>query len=89
MKIKEITDLRDYALKSLEKLENGEIDTSEAGVIGKLCESVVSTIKSQMEYAKMLGKQPQIPFMGNHDKNKPLVIEAKVERKMLEKKQNN
>lgn len=65
--IKNITQLRDFALDALTKLKNREIEVAEAGVTGKLCETVISTIKSQLEYAKMLQEEPQIPFMQTDD----------------------
>ncbi len=63
--IKDIQQLRDHALLTIEKLAAGEIDTAEAGVTGKLCESVISTVKAQLEYSRMLNEEPAIPFMGN------------------------
>jgi hypothetical protein len=74
MKLKNINDLRNHALECLEKLANGDIDTQEAGVTGKLCEGVISTIKAELEYARMLGKEPKIPFMGDLSKNKSLLL---------------
>ncbi len=73
MQIKTIEDLRDHALESLQRLEAGDIDTSEAGVIGKLCESVISTVKAQLEYARMLDKQPCIKFMNQAESPKNLI----------------
>jgi len=62
-KIKDITMLREHALETLEKLANQEIDTAEAGVTGKLCEGVIATVKAQLEYARMVSEEPNIPFM--------------------------
>jgi len=62
-KIRNMENLRDYALETLEKLSSGEIDTAHAGVTGKLCESVISTVKAQLEYARMIQEEPNIPFM--------------------------
>ena len=81
MKLKTIENLREHALETLDKLSKGSIDTAEAGVTGKLCESVMSTIKAQLEYARMLGKEPFIPFMGNLSKNKNLGHIAYLENK--------
>ncbi len=64
-KIDSIEALRDHALATIEKLSNHEIDTAEAGVTGKLCESVISTIKAQLEYSRMIDQEPNIAFMGN------------------------
>lgn len=82
MKLKNITNLRDFALKTLEDLSSGKIDTSQAGVTGKLCEGVVSTIKCELEYSRMLNKQPNIPFMGDLTKNKDILIEGAIPRKL-------
>jgi hypothetical protein len=66
--------LRDHALDTLEKLADGSIDTAQAGVTGKLCESVISTVKSQLEYSRMIGDAPNIPFMQTcHDNNGRLI----------------
>lgn len=62
-KIKDIGMLRDHAIMTLEQLSNGEIDTAQAGVSGKLCEGVIATVKAELEYARMLGQEPNIPFM--------------------------
>jgi hypothetical protein len=64
-KIKNMEDLREHALETLEKLASGQIDTAEAGVTGKLCEGVIATVKSQLEYARMLNQEPTIPFMSS------------------------
>ena len=64
-------------MDTLQKLADGEIDTQEAGVTGKLIEGVISTVKSQIEYARMLNKEPNIPFMGNLSKNRSVMIEHK------------
>lgn len=63
-KIKNIEQLREHALLTLERLQNQDIDVAEAGVTGKLCEGVISTIKAQLEYARMThNDEPEIPFM--------------------------
>lgn len=80
-KIKTIEELRDHALDTLNKLADGSIDVAEAGVTGKLCESVISTVKTQLDYYRMIQEQPQIAFMGNHLK----AIEGEVMKgKLLE-----
>ncbi len=71
-KIRNIENLRDHALLTIEKLANGEIDTAEAGVTGKLCESVISTVKAQLEYSRMINEEPEIPFMLESHKQRPV-----------------
>jgi hypothetical protein len=82
-KINTIEALRDHALNTLEKLSNGEIDTTEAGVTGKLCESVISTIKAQLEYARMIDQEPQILFMQKSHLDGKKVIEGTLSHKQL------
>lgn len=82
-KISSIENLRDHALLTLEKLASGEIDTTEAGVTGKLCESVISTIKAQLEYARLIDEAPQIPFMQNSHLGKGKALEGTVQTKSL------
>ncbi len=62
-KVKNITELRDFGLEILEKLAENKIDTTEAGVSGKIIETVISSIKTQIEYHRLLGQEPEIPFM--------------------------
>lgn len=84
MTIKNIDELRKHAITTLEKLSNKKIDVDEAGVAGKLYESVMSTVKYELEYSKMLGREPNIPFMGDLSKQ-PRIIEHKNEPKRLSK----
>lgn len=61
--MKDVDELRQYAIDTLHKLSLGKISIEEAGVTGKLCENIVSTLKVQLEYAKMLSQEPQINFL--------------------------
>lgn len=63
MSVNNIEKLRLHAIETLHKLEDGVIDTGEAGVTHKLYESVVSTCKAEMEYNKMLSRRVIIPFL--------------------------
>lgn len=71
-KINSMEALRDHAILTIEKLSRGEIDTSEAGVTGKLCESVISTVKAQIAYSSLIGEEPNIPFMNECRNGKTL-----------------
>lgn len=64
-KIKSIEGLRDYVLETFQKLSDGKIDISEASTIAKLSETVISGIKTQLEYARLTESMPHIPFLGN------------------------
>ena len=61
--IQSINDLREDAIKTLEKLSCGEISIEEAGVTGKLYENIVSTVRLQLDYAKALNQPPEIDFL--------------------------
>lgn len=86
MKPKNIDELREHALDTLEKLSKGKISVEEAGVTGKLCENIVSTIKVQLEYAKMLDQKPIIDFVEKSTLPKGRFIEQVKETKKLDKK---
>jgi hypothetical protein len=64
-KIKTITELRDAALEMIDKLSAGQVEINEAMALGKLCDTVISTVKTQLEFAKMVNEEPQIPFLGS------------------------
>lgn len=75
MKIKNIEDVRNYMIESLKRLEDGEIDVTEAGIIAKGAETIMSSIKLQLQYHHMRGEQPTIPFI--HDcRNGTALIEV-------------
>lgn len=65
MKIKNIEDVRNYVIDSLNRLHNQEIDVAEAGIIAKGAETIMSSVKLQLQYHHMRGEQPTIPFI--HD----------------------
>jgi len=62
--INNLNELREHAIQTLHRLENKEIKVVEAGITAKLYENIISTVKTQLEYAKMLRKNPEINFMG-------------------------
>lgn len=64
-KINNMEKLRNFAIETLESLKDGTIDTNQAVVRGKICETVINTVKSQLEYGKMLQQETYIPFL--HD----------------------
>jgi len=61
--INNITDLRNHALGVLRRLQDGEIGLQEAATNAGLTASIISTIKTQMDYAKATEEKPNIPFM--------------------------
>lgn len=83
MEINNIDALRKHAIDTLSKLSQGKITTEEAGVTGKLCENVVSTLKIQLEYAKILSQEPTIDFLEDCTVHKGKFIKSIDERKSL------
>lgn len=67
-KINNITKLREYALEVLENLREGKIEINEALAAGKSVDSVIATIKIEMDYQRITGEVKQIPFMSNNEK---------------------
>lgn len=63
MTIRNISELREHAIATLGKLQAKKIDVVEAGVTGKLYENIISALKTEMEYHKMLGQEPRINFL--------------------------
>lgn len=63
MAIKNILDLRRHAAQTLEQLEKGKIDKAHAAVNAKLYESIVSSLKTELEYHKVLKQKPIIEFL--------------------------
>lgn len=79
-KIQSIHDLRIHALETLEKLRDGEIEMNEAIATGKLCDNVINTVKIQVDYFRMTGEKPEIPFMQHEnikliESEKPRLLE--------------
>jgi hypothetical protein len=68
-------DLREHVLAVLGKLNDGKIDIQEAGIVAKLSETVISGIKTQLEYARLNDVQPTIEFFGKQHQH--VVIEQK------------
>lgn len=63
-KISNMKQLRERVLQALDDLEDGKIDITEAACVAKLSETVISGLKSEMQYALLTNQQPVIPFYG-------------------------
>lgn len=77
-KIKNISTLRDHAIETLENLKKKTIDVVEAGVTAKLYESIMSSLKTELDYHKMLDQRPSIAFLNGAD-----ILEVEVNKKRL------
>lgn len=59
-------DLRASALETLQQLQAGEIELNQAVAVAKLCDSVIGTVKSEIEYQKHLSLHKEIPFLSDN-----------------------
>lgn len=62
-KVRNMNELREIMLETIEKLRDGKIEPTDALAMSKSCDTVIGTIKSQYEYAKLTRSQPEIPFL--------------------------
>jgi hypothetical protein len=63
MSITNIKHLRDHMLNLLARVENDKEVLVEAESTAKVCASILGTLKIEMDYNKMLGQTPNIPFL--------------------------
>lgn len=56
-------ELRNRVLSAFEQLENDEITVEKAGAISKLSETVVSGLRTEMQYAILTKQTPHLPFL--------------------------
>lgn len=61
--ISNIKQLRDDLLNVYQDLRKGEISTSEVKEAVNAAGKIVSTCKVQLDYAKLRGDVPEIPFL--------------------------
>lgn len=55
--------LRDHLFKTLKDLEKGDIEFEEANAVSKVSDSIMQTVKVEMEFSKMIGSVPKIEFL--------------------------
>lgn len=56
--------LREKMLKAIEDFEEGKIDSVQLNVLAKASDSIISGLKSEMQYAILTNQQPYIAFYG-------------------------
>lgn len=83
-KINNMSDLRDYALETINDLRSKKIEVNEGLAISKLIDTTISTLKIEIDYSRATGDAPNIPFLKNSD-NK-LMIEGKAIKHLSNKK---
>jgi len=57
------TELRDRLCQAFDQLDSGEINVKIACEMSNMAGKITSTIKSQLEYAKLRKEKPEIPFL--------------------------
>lgn len=78
-KITSMTMLRDKVLQAIDDLEDGKIELAEASTIAKLSETIISGLKSEMQYAILTNQEPRIAF---YDETTGKLLEAKEYKKL-------
>ncbi len=86
MKIKNIEELRNFVLDSLERLSSNKIDVAEAGIIAKSSETIMSSLKLQLSYSQMIGDMPNIKFLQDSHKGTPVAVEHNSPKALPSKK---
>lgn len=61
---KNINDLREILSQEIDKLREGNTTPASINAITNATGKIFSSIKLQMEYAKLLGEKPDIKFIG-------------------------
>ncbi len=79
-KIQNMIMLREKVLQVFDDLEEGKIDLAHASTVAKLSETIVSGLKSEMQYAILTNQQPNIPFYG---KGSGIALQDNVRKKLL------
>lgn len=67
-KIRNIEELRDHALATIDKLAAGKIDVTDAVAASKLYSNVMDSVKLELDYHKILDRKETIHFMEPQDK---------------------
>lgn len=65
-----VESLRDHLFDTLNKLSKGTIEFEEANAVSKVSDSIMQTVKVELEFAKMTGIPPKIGFLENFNTKK-------------------
>jgi hypothetical protein len=77
--MKTVEELRTFLSKELERVSSGEITPAAANASANLTGKILSSVKLELEYNKMAGKNPDIAFLGKLLNNNLKKIEGKTE----------
>ena len=79
--MKTVEELRTFLSRELERVSSGEITPAAANASANLTGKILSSVKLELEYNKMAGKNPDIAFLGKLLNNNLKKIEEKIESK--------
>lgn len=85
MGIKNIEELRNAGLEILDQLKSKKISPAEAGITAKIFETIMTSVRLQMEYSHQLKEVPQIPFLQDCHRSKRGIINLAIANKKLTK----
>ena len=69
--LRTVNDIRVMLVDEIQKLRSGDTTAANVNAIVNATGKILSTIKVEIEYNKLLGKTPQIPFIEAGRKNLP------------------
>jgi hypothetical protein len=70
--INTINDLRDSLANELKRISSGETTPASANAYANICGKILSSVKLELEYNKMVGTTPKIDFIISQNKEKQL-----------------
>jgi len=76
MGIKNIEQLRNAGLEILDQLKSKTITPAEAGITAKIFETIMTSVRLQMEYSNQLKEVPHIAFLQDCHRSKGSIINA-------------
>lgn len=76
--MKNVSDLRDHMIDILVALRRGEITMQDAVASAKVCDSVLDTMKLQIEQAKFARQEIMIPFLALKEESPAHLLEGKI-----------
>lgn len=72
MELRTINEMRAILADEIIKLRNGDTTAANVNAIVNASGKILSTVKMEMEYNKLLGKTPEIPFIELEKRTKAL-----------------
>jgi len=69
--LKTVTDIRDMLTEEITRLRNGDTTPAAVNAIVNATGKVLSTVKMEIDYNKLVGRMPEIPFIKSGQKSLP------------------